>query len=201
VIAWAATVGSDVVTVADVDTRERQIREATCEHALPRPATSEARQLRRWVTQVLVAERLVAGAALGAGPGPVPDVDEILPDAVARMEIGSVAAATLADPLGRKVFAAVTADVRVSDSDVAAYHARNPGRFAQAEAVAGEWRRAPSSTEFAAVRAEVAAHQLAAARRREYRRWLDTQCARAVRLAAGYEHPGDPRQPDNTHRH
>ena len=25
--------------------------------------------------------------------------------------------------------------------------------------------------------------------------------AELVRLAPGYEHPGDPRQPDNTHRH
>jgi alpha-mannosidase len=31
--------------------------------------------------------------------------------------------------------------------------------------------------------------------------WLDARGAELVRLAAGYEHPGDPRQPDNTHRH
>jgi [acyl-carrier-protein] S-malonyltransferase len=31
--------------------------------------------------------------------------------------------------------------------------------------------------------------------------WLDARCAALVSLAPGYEHPGDPRQPDNTHRH
>ena len=32
-------------------------------------------------------------------------------------------------------------------------------------------------------------------------RWLDEALATRVRLAAGYEHPADPRQPDATHRH
>lgn len=39
------------------------------------------------------------------------------------------------------------------------------------------------------------------ARLREFTRLLDVWRARAVRPAAGFEHPGDPRQPDNTHRH
>ncbi|KKB97156.1 malonyl CoA-ACP transacylase, partial [Mycobacterium nebraskense] len=34
-----------------------------------------------------------------------------------------------------------------------------------------------------------------------FRVWLDARRAELVRLAPGYEHPGDPRQPDNTHRH
>jgi [acyl-carrier-protein] S-malonyltransferase len=32
-------------------------------------------------------------------------------------------------------------------------------------------------------------------------RWLDAALAGRVRLAPGYEHPADPRQPDATHRH
>lgn len=32
-------------------------------------------------------------------------------------------------------------------------------------------------------------------------RWLDLALAERVRLAPGYEHPADPRQPDATHRH
>ena len=39
------------------------------------------------------------------------------------------------------------------------------------------------------------------ARLREYARWLDRRRAESVRLAEGFEHPGDPAQPDNTHRH
>jgi [acyl-carrier-protein] S-malonyltransferase len=42
---------------------------------------------------------------------------------------------------------------------------------------------------------------LAAARRRAFAAWLDRARAARVRLVAGLEHPGDPRQPDNHHRH
>jgi [acyl-carrier-protein] S-malonyltransferase len=197
--AVAAYVGPDVVTVAEVDGRERELRAGGREHALPRPGTSEARQLRRWLTQVLVAERVVA--ASHGTDGAVPTEAELLPDAVARMEIGSIAAATLADPHGRAVFAAVTADVGISDGEVIAFHERNPDRFARAEAVGGGWRRAATSPDLDDVRADVAGYLLAAARRRQYRRWLDVRCAELVTLADGFEHPGDPRQPDNTHRH
>jgi [acyl-carrier-protein] S-malonyltransferase len=44
-------------------------------------------------------------------------------------------------------------------------------------------------------------HLRGAARRRAFRLWLDARRDALVRLAPGYEHPGDPRQPDNTHRH
>ncbi|OAN30201.1 DUF7158 domain-containing protein [Mycolicibacterium iranicum] len=197
--AVAAYVGADVVTVAEVDAREREIRAGGREHALPRPGTSEARQLRRWLTQVLVAERVIA--ATRGTHGPVPTEAELLSDAVARLEIGSIAASTLADPHGRAVFAAVTADVEISDDQVSAYHARNPDRFAKAEGGVGGWRRAVAPPDLEVVRADITAHLLAAARRRQYRRWLDARCAELVTLADGFEHPGDPRQPDNTHRH
>jgi [acyl-carrier-protein] S-malonyltransferase len=36
---------------------------------------------------------------------------------------------------------------------------------------------------------------------RTFARWLDLQRARSVRVADGFEHPGDPGQPDNTHQH
>jgi [acyl-carrier-protein] S-malonyltransferase len=51
------------------------------------------------------------------------------------------------------------------------------------------------------VRRAVAEHLLAAARRRRFRIWLDARRADLVELSPGYEHPGDPRQPDNTHAH
>jgi [acyl-carrier-protein] S-malonyltransferase len=34
-----------------------------------------------------------------------------------------------------------------------------------------------------------------------FARWLDEATARRIRLAPGFEHPADPRQPDATHRH
>jgi [acyl-carrier-protein] S-malonyltransferase len=36
---------------------------------------------------------------------------------------------------------------------------------------------------------------------REFARWLDLQRRRLLTVADGFEHPGDPTQPDNTHRH
>ncbi|TDD44691.1 hypothetical protein E1286_26395 [Nonomuraea terrae] len=40
-----------------------------------------------------------------------------------------------------------------------------------------------------------------AARRKAFARWLDDMRAKRVRLVPGFEHPGDPRQPDNHHKH
>lgn len=40
-----------------------------------------------------------------------------------------------------------------------------------------------------------------AARRRAFARWLDELRAAKVELVPGLEHPGDPRQPDNHHKH
>lgn len=36
---------------------------------------------------------------------------------------------------------------------------------------------------------------------RAFARWLDQRRQRSLRTAPGFEHPGDPSQPDNTHRH
>jgi len=96
----------------------------------------------------------------------------------------------------------VTAAVRVSDDDVADYHARNPLRFAARRPGRHGWR-APSlvGPPLGEVRSAISDHLRGAARRRAFRVWLDARRAALVRLAPGYEHPGDPRQPDNTHRH
>ncbi|GAS97189.1 malonyl CoA-acyl carrier protein transacylase fabD2 [Mycolicibacterium canariasense] len=184
-VAWVA---GDPIAETEVDERERRLRAGQFGSALPRPGTSEGRQLRRWLTQLLVAERVVAGQPGAVDP---PAVYEVLPDAAARLEIGSVAAAVLDDPHARAVFARVTAAVDVTEADVAAYHARNPGRFGP--------RR--TAIPLAQARPAISEHLRAAARRRAFRCWLDGQVADLVRLAPGYEHPGDPRQPDNTHRH
>jgi len=44
-------------------------------------------------------------------------------------------------------------------------------------------------------------HLRDAARRLAFVRWLDNARARRLRLVPGLEHPGDPAQPDNHHRH
>ena len=42
---------------------------------------------------------------------------------------------------------------------------------------------------------------LVSARLEEFARWLARATHERVRLAQGYEHPGDSSQPDNLHRH
>jgi [acyl-carrier-protein] S-malonyltransferase len=198
-----ATVAGVPVPVDEVDAREARLRDGPLAAALPAAGTGQGRQLRRWLTQLIVTERVIAAeaAALGLSGCPAPAEDELLPDATARLELGSVAAAALAAPLARAVFARVTAAIDVGDDDVADYHARNPLRFATMPPGAFGWRGAVDAPPLEQVRSLIAAHLRAAARRRAFRVWLDARRAEQVRLAPGYEHPGDPRQPDNTHRH
>jgi [acyl-carrier-protein] S-malonyltransferase len=196
----AALVAGAAVSIAEVDAREESLRATRLASALPRRGTSEGRQLRRWLTQLLVTERVIAAEAAtrGVTADGAPTEQELLPDVTARMEIGSVAASVLSQPLARALFATLTAEVHATDDDAAAYHARNPFRFAARRRWATGLVDAPSLDE---VRSAVAEHLRCAARRREFRRWLDERCAALVELAPGYEHRGDPRQPDNTHRH
>jgi [acyl-carrier-protein] S-malonyltransferase len=199
-----AVVDGIPVPVDEVDARESRLRNGPQASALPIAGTSEGRQLRRWLTQLIVTERVVAveAAARGVTADNAPAEDDLLPDVTARLEIGSIAAAALADPRARALFARVTADVDVTDDDVAAYHDRNPLRFAESQQDVNGWRTpAAAAPPLAQVRPTIAEHLRAAARRRAFRVWLDQRRADLVRLAHGYEHPGDPRQPDNTHRH
>ncbi|SPM32902.1 malonyl CoA-ACP transacylase [Mycobacterium rhizamassiliense] len=199
-----ATVAGSPVAVAEVDAAEARLRRGARAAALPTVDTSEGRQLRRWLTQLIVTERVVAAeaAARGLTAAGAPAEDEVLPDVTARLEIGSVAAAALADPRARALFAAVTAGVDVGDDEVAGYHARNPLRFAEQRPGPHGWRIAqPTAPPLRQVRSQVVEHLRAAARRRAFRVWLDARRAALVQLAPGYEHPGDPRQPDNVHRH
>ena len=191
----AATVAGQPVAVSDVDARESMLRASPQTGALPKPGTSEGRQLRRWLTQVLVTERVVAAEATARGiavSADTPGIDDVLPDLPARLEIGSIAAGALADPLARALYAHVTAEVVVGEAAVADYHRRNPHRFA------AEAGYAPSLEEVAP---RIAGLLVGAARRRSFRIWLEQRRAALVWLAPGYEHPGDPRQPDNIHRH
>jgi [acyl-carrier-protein] S-malonyltransferase len=199
-----ATVAGIPVSVDEVDAREARLRNGPRAAALPTSGTSEGRQLRRWLTQLIVTERVVAveATARGLNARDAPTEAELLPDVTARLEIGSVAAAALADPDARALFADVTATVQVTEEDVADYHARNPLRFAAPRPGRHGWR-VPSRVgpPLGEVESAIAEHLRGAARRRAFRVWLNARTAELVRLAPGYEHPGDPRQPDNTHRH
>jgi [acyl-carrier-protein] S-malonyltransferase len=59
----------------------------------------------------------------------------------------------------------------------------------------------PAVLPYPEARQQIADRLLDRARQRTFARWLDARVATEVRLAPGYEHPADPRQPDATHRH
>ena len=199
-----ASVAGVPVVADEVDAREARLRSGPRAAALPARETSEGRQLRRWLTQLIVTERVIVAevAARGLTAESVPHETDLLPDVTARLEIGSIAAAALADPRARALFLDVTAAAAVTDDDVADYHKRNPLRFAVPLVDAHGWR-APAAIgpPLEQVRAGITEHLLGAERRRAFRVWLDARRAALVVLAPGYEHPGDPRQPDNTHKH
>ncbi|MFI7677093.1 peptidylprolyl isomerase [Actinophytocola sp. NPDC049390] len=250
-VAW---VSGSPLDVSEVDSMESDLRAGPVGPTLPREHTSEGRQLRRWLVQVLVAERIVAAeaGARGLADTDAPALFALAPDRAAMLGLGSVAADLLTrSPVARRVFVAVTEDVAVSAEAVADFHARNPERFRVPEerlvthtigdgpprrrvlrrgqlagpveeavfaAGAGdtvgpvrdplgthtvlveEVRPARTRT-LAEARDEITAHLLAGARRQAFTIWLDQHVAAAVELAPGFEHPGDPNQPDNTHRH
>jgi [acyl-carrier-protein] S-malonyltransferase len=200
----AAIVAGIAVPVDEVDAREARLRAGPRAAALPAAGTSEGRQLRRWLTQLIVTERVIAteAAERGLSAADAPAEVELLGSATARHELGSVTAAALADPLARALFAYVTAGVEVDEHAIADYHARNPLRFAPPRPDGHYWR-APArvAPPLDQLRPLIAAHLRGAARRRAFRVWLDACRAAHVVLAPGFEHPGDPRQPDNTHRH
>lgn len=199
-----AVVAGRKIPVAVLDERESRLRASALASSLPVPGTSEGRQLRRWLTQLLVTDEVVrvAAAELGVDDRDTPTEADLLPDAVARMELGSIAAAALERPLARALFVYVTSTVQLSDDEVECYHARNPLRFAPPEPGPDGWSAVPTvAPALDRVWPQITAHLLGSARRRVFRHWLDARRAEAVRLEPGYEHPGDPRQPDHVHRH
>jgi [acyl-carrier-protein] S-malonyltransferase len=247
----AAWVAGTPIEVSDVDARERELRSGPVAPTLPREHTGEGRQLRRWLVQVLAAERLVAQEATAKGltVADAPPLSSIAPTRAAMLGLGSVAADLLTrNPLARAVFAAVTADVTVPRASIVHFYETNPPEVPEERVVRHDLngpvtrrtlRRGEltgpvetavfaatagdtvgpiqdplgthtvvvdeihpaSTTPLAEVEDDIRAFLLAPARRRAFTAWLDRHLTSEVTLAPGYEHPGDPNQPDNTHRH
>jgi [acyl-carrier-protein] S-malonyltransferase len=243
-VAW---VSGSAIDVSDVDDLEAGLRAGPVAATLPRVGTREGRQLRRWLAQVLVAERLVAAEARARGltAAGAPPLAALAPDRSALLGLGSVAADLLTrSALARAVYAAVTAPVRVPPAEVERFYRMNEESYRVPEERVvrpplrtlrrGERTGPVEDAVFAArpgetvgpVRDPLGEHTLevvevrpartrplaevapsiedkllVAARRRAFIAWLDEQVTARVRLAPGFEHPGDPRQPDNTHRH
>ncbi|WP_224276533.1 hypothetical protein [Streptomyces sp. LS1784] len=66
---------------------------------------------------------------------------------------------------------------------------------------AGPWKAALLATTTTPEPPDPTPALRAAARRAAFVRWLDHERARRLTLVEGLEHPGDPAQPDNHHRH
>ncbi|MFI5910886.1 hypothetical protein [Dactylosporangium sp. NPDC051541] len=211
-VAVAAYVGAEPITVAAVEERLAAMRSGPYAARLPHPGSAEGRNLRRWLVQLLAttavldqeAARLglpaggaptssgaaprrrpaaasAPGAAAPSGPAP-PAAGP--PDLARALRLGGVAASAAAAHPG--VYAAVTAAVTVDEAQARDYWGRNRDRH-------------PGP--FPSCRAEIEDLLLRAARDRHFTRWLDGRCAELVRLSPGFEHPGDPAQPDHTHHH
>ncbi len=176
----AAYVRGEPVTSAEIEARLAQVRASAFGTRLPHAATAEGRNARRWVTQLVCAERLVAS--------------ELGPDDTARQRltieralgVGGVAAAVLA---ARPDAARVVAAPVVDDAALGSYYDRNRDLYAD------------RGVEFADARPQIAARLQAHARDRAFGEWLDRHMVADVVLQPGFEHPADPHHADATHRH
>jgi [acyl-carrier-protein] S-malonyltransferase len=184
----AAWVGDHVIPVALIEDRLAVLRSGPYAARLPHPDTAEGRNLRRWLVQVVTTEAVIeheaAARQITAGP------EDGAPRRVTLVEAlraGGVAAAVVAaHPVARALRRHIVPEVRVPDDETCAYHARNRDRYPQP---------------YKEVRARIAAELAAARRECWFARWLDQRHTALVRLAPGFEHPGDPHHPDAVHRH
>lgn len=198
--------------------------------ALPKPGTSEDRQLIRWTAHVLLTEALCRHEAAARSL----DVTAHEPlDAVAAVQLGSIAsAAWQACPDVAAVFDAVIPSpppTRTPPSLRRWWHVRygedlHPIGWTTLDdlptPLATALRAAPLGTVVGPINhgghlytAVADTHEdrpttedsptsrSRASRLREFSRWLDHRRATAIRTPLGFEHPGDPTQPDYTHRH
>ncbi|MEV0533851.1 hypothetical protein [Kitasatospora sp. NPDC050463] len=221
----------------ELDRRLAALRSGPRAAALPRPGSSEDRQLTRWVAQVVLTEELCAAVCTERGLPLATDTPARL-DQQAAVELGSITAAAYEDSAAvRAVYEAVTADVRPRPDEVAHYRAMTAGRptavlwhltlpdggtfeadpetlplalaAALRAAAPGEWVTAGGWTAARHTELPAPTHPdpdptptvRAAARRATFVRWLDHARATRLTLLPGLEHPGDPAQPDNHHRH
>ncbi len=178
----AAWVSGEPVPVAEVEHRLARLRASDRACVLPQADSREGRQLRRWVTQVVVVEQLCVAELAARGLDWQRDEPPGMPSRSEAVALGSVAAAAwTGHPAVRRALLVLTEDVRLPDSVGA-----DAARLGATTAGAMVW----SLDEL-----------LASARMDAFSRWLARVCHERVRLAPGYEHPGDSSQPDNLHRH
>ena len=186
----AAWVDDEPLAAEEIDARLSRLRAGDRAHTLPDAHTREGRQLRRWVAQVAVVERLCEhtcdsfvrfedGIPSGSGH------ERGFEAGVSRGEaaaLGSIVAAAWANnPTVRQAADLVTKHVALSE-----LQKEQAARLVATDDGGVAW---------------TSEQLLTSARLEAFARWLATATHERVRLEAGYEHPGDATQPDNLHEH
>ena len=188
----AAWVDGEAIGADEVEDRLARLRSRDHARSLPAADSREGRQLRRWVAQVAVVERLCEHTTAGScsGPGGIP-----APNSTNRSTSG------LIEP--------TRSDAAALGSIVAAAWTNNPAVPDAAALVTSDLALAPERLQRAAELAATddggtvwsADQLLASARLEAFARWLARATHERVRLEEGFEHPGDASQPDNLHEH
>jgi [acyl-carrier-protein] S-malonyltransferase len=182
----AAWVYGEPIHTSEVETRLETLRSSSFGPRLAPIDTAEGRNARRWVTQLLCAERLVLRTLAEEG---IPVSARPFPLAIDRaLALGGVAAAVLA-AIPELGLWARTWSRPVDESELRSYYERNPDQYAE------------HGVGYRAARSEIITTLQQASADRAIATWLDQQLARNVALADGYEHPADPSHADATHRH
>lgn len=183
----AAWVDDQPISTAEIDERLESMRSRDRAGSLPVADSREGRQLRRWMTQVAVVERLCAGELVRRSVSDPPtdgsppsESSTGIPSRADAVALGSIVAAAWAHPAVPTAAEAVSRDVVLAPQVLS--RAADLGRTREGTV----WSEADL---------------VASARLEEFSRWLARASHERVRLTQGYEHPGDSTQPDNLHRH
>lgn len=182
----AAWVDGEVITVEEVDARMAALRDGTFGARLPGANTAEGRNARRWIVQLLCAERVVLAALTARGI--VPSQPRGAAQLHRALRLGGVAAALLA-AVPEIAELVESWALPINEAAARSYYDRNHDLFAE------------RGVSFESARPSVVAVLQSEVSDREFSAWLERQVSTSVVLARGFEHPAEPGHPDSTHRH
>jgi [acyl-carrier-protein] S-malonyltransferase len=184
----AAWVGERAIGVALIEERLAVLRAGPHAGRLPQPGTAEWRNLRRWLVQAITTEAVIEHEAAVRGiAAAAPDRSPRSLTLLDALRVGGVTAAIVAThPQACALRRHVAPDAVTADDETFGYYLRNRDRHPEP---------------YEQVRDQIAAELGTVSRDRRFAQWLDERYADLVRLQPGFEHPGDPRHPDATHRH
>lgn len=202
-----------------LDDRLATLRAGDTACVLPKPDTREARQLARWIAQVIITEQLCINELHHQGK-PAPDPSSPVqpavgaPDPTSPVQPAVDAAVSTSQGVGAVGWALGVSGAVAVGSIAAAALAGSGAVRRVAELVS---RDVVIPAEQLAYAADVLGEEVPldpavpverwhaelvdSARLEAFTRWLNAARFERVQLVHGLEHPGDSNQPDNLHRH